>query len=79
LSSNELKPVFHELAVQTEKLLEEKKKEDRVTASAMNKVTSEHREAIRELFVEMANILREDGLTIPEIRRYVAEMRTVSI
>jgi len=80
LASNEPSTLIHEVAVEARKLFVEKEKKEHLTTSAMNKMSSEHREVIRDMYAEMANYLRKEcKLTVPEIRKVLKEMFTVCI
>jgi len=80
LANNESPTLIHELAVETRKLFQNKEKEQHLTTNAMERVSSEQREMIREMYAEMANYLRKEcKLTVPEIRKVLREMFSVSI
>jgi len=80
LVGNEPSTLIHEVAVEARKLFQESEREQDLTANAMNKISPEDRETIRNMYAEMANYLRKEcKLTVPEIRKVLREMFTVSI
>lgn len=68
--------VIHDLAVEARKLMQEERRIQR----ASGKVSDEDRDLIRSTLSSLAEFLiRNYELTIPQSRRYLEEMLTVTI
>jgi len=78
--TEEAAKLINGLAVEGRKLIEKCEREEHLTINAMSRVSSEQREVIRNMYVEMANYLRKEcNFMVPEIRKVLREMFTVSI
>jgi len=72
--------LLNELAVETRRFYENKERTEKLDAFIRERVPPEVEERIREMHVEMADLLRKEcGLKVPEIRRYLDEMRSLTI
>ena len=69
--------IIHELAEETGKLIAEQKH----TEKMMLQISWEDRELTRSILLSRAKELRQQypGMTIPEIRRHLIQMVTVSV
>lgn len=80
MKSEEAPGLVHELAVETRKLLDKTEREGQLTAQAIEEVSTEDRELIREQLTWLAKYIREKyKFSVPTIRRVLREMLGVTV